>query len=56
MMNKLQSSANGLVLGAVMFSLFAAPAITLAATRGDQSRSVSGVGLVLMVTLQRNAG
>ncbi len=56
MLKKIQSCANGLILAAVMFSLFAAPAITLAATRGDQSRNASGVGLVLMVTLQRNAG
>ncbi len=55
-MNMIKRSANMLISGAVLVALFAAPAIALASSSGIGHRNVSGAGLVLMVSLQRNAG
>ncbi|MGB8818540.1 MAG: hypothetical protein WCC66_11530 [Rhizobiaceae bacterium] len=55
-MTMINRTANYLVSGAVLLALFAAPAFALAQTQNDGQRKISGAGLVLMVSLQRNAG
>lgn len=47
--------SNFMVSGAVLLALFAAPAFALSTVKDDGARKISGAGLVLVVSLQRNS-
>jgi hypothetical protein len=54
-MNKTQNTLTMLTVLAIFLGLFAAPALALSTSKGERQGKMTGAGLVLMVSLQRNS-
>lgn len=55
-MKKSQNTISLLSVWAIMFGLFAAPALAVSASKSEPRVNGSAAGFVLMVSLQRHAG